>query len=160
MTSAPSAPPGWYPDPDRGGQVRYWNGSEWVAPFSGDGNDIPPPPIPEVTSPGGGRPPVNARWWWPLLVLGVIGLAILGWQAFNAFEKSQATLDGSAIADQIKSTEALKGITLKNVDCPEAPSAAVGTTFHCSVDMDGTTALLAVHVDDADGTISWELSGG
>lgn len=40
----PTAPAGWYPDPEGGTQPRYWDGSQWAAPT--------PPPAPQpVTAP-------------------------------------------------------------------------------------------------------------
>lgn len=47
-TPPPSAPAGWYPDPDGGELRRYWDGSDWgpTEPSSpSTGNATPPEPI-------------------------------------------------------------------------------------------------------------------
>lgn len=47
-------PPGWYPDPEGGSRLRWWEGTDWSdryrpRPTSG-GTPVPPPPV-------GGSPP-------------------------------------------------------------------------------------------------------
>lgn len=37
-------PPGWQPDPSRRAGVRYWDGTRWVEPASGDGTAKSDPP--------------------------------------------------------------------------------------------------------------------
>src|SRR5215210_3621127 len=46
MTTPPT-PAGWYPDPERAGQLRYWDGGAWTEHFS---------PIPEPPAPPGPEP--------------------------------------------------------------------------------------------------------
>ena len=38
-----STPPGWYPDPDRPGGVRWWDGAAWAAPVATDAPNTPAP---------------------------------------------------------------------------------------------------------------------
>ena len=68
MTTPPT-PPGWYPDPEQAGQLRYWNGSTWTehwsplqqpaappAPEPPSAPEPPPPSAPEAPSaPGSHR---------------------------------------------------------------------------------------------------------
>jgi hypothetical protein len=60
-------PPGWYPDPDRPGQQRYWYGDAWapsLAPGAAPGG-VPGPPIgaPPTAPPGPTDRPEDAPGW-------------------------------------------------------------------------------------------------
>src|SRR4051795_7806083 len=48
----PSAPAGWYPDPDRPGEQRWWDGARWSQPS--------PPPQPESSAPVAPSPNAEA----------------------------------------------------------------------------------------------------
>ncbi|WGJ88178.1 DUF2510 domain-containing protein [Gordonia sp. SMJS1] len=44
MTTPPTAPPGWYPDPHGGRASRYWDGKKWRAMVA----PTPPPLSPAI----------------------------------------------------------------------------------------------------------------
>src|SRR5690606_25447855 len=74
MTKAPTAPAGWYPDPDDPNRYRFWTGTRWT--------DDRRPTMPPTGSPGGraarmaptARPPSAARRW-------LAGLSLMTWVA-------------------------------------------------------------------------------
>ncbi|UJP08907.1 DUF2510 domain-containing protein [Microbacterium sp. KUDC0406] len=73
MTSAPA---GWYPDPSRPEQHRWWDGAAWteyVQPVAGPGL-LPPPATPAAAKTRRRRLPV---WAWVLIGIAVVVLGIL-----------------------------------------------------------------------------------
>lgn len=90
MTGQPTAPPGWYPDPDGApGMVRWWNGAGWsdVTTPAGPGVTVlapPAQPAPGPTPPGQaplpapGRPPRRTAWVVGLSVLGLVLVVLIG----------------------------------------------------------------------------------
>jgi hypothetical protein len=65
---------GWYPDPSRPDQLRWWDGSAWTAQVSRNGvPDTQPLPGAAPVRTGGGLP-----WWvWLLIGVGAVALLIL-----------------------------------------------------------------------------------
>ena len=59
--ASPGGPPvGWYPDPDRPGQQRYWYGDRWAPSLApGESPGTVPGVVPGAASPGG--QPVSPR---------------------------------------------------------------------------------------------------
>ncbi|MDP9430752.1 MAG: DUF2510 domain-containing protein [Actinomycetota bacterium] len=90
MSGQPTAPPGWYPDPDGApGMVRWWNGAGWsdVTTPAGPGVTVqapaaqpaPAPEPPAHTPPlGPGRPPRRTAWVVGLSVLGLVLVVLIG----------------------------------------------------------------------------------
>ncbi|MGH3456634.1 RDD family protein [Aeromicrobium sp.] len=71
MTQTPAD---WYPDPDGGGRLRYWDGTAWTAHVA---------PAPVQTMPTGPTTPDGeplAGWWWRVLAF-VIDSFITGFVA-------------------------------------------------------------------------------
>jgi hypothetical protein len=71
LTGPQGIPAGWYPDPERPGAQRYWDGGQWTEYQLGLQQH--PPPV--VWQPLGQRPPKDHTWKW--LVAGVVGLLIV-----------------------------------------------------------------------------------
>lgn len=70
MSSASEQPPGWYPDPSDGEQVRWWDGTAWTDQAQPAG--APLPQRPETRS--GGRLVLKVA----LISIGIfVGLGVL-----------------------------------------------------------------------------------
>jgi hypothetical protein len=90
VSGRPTAPPGWYPDPDGApGMARWWNGAGWsdVTTPAGPGVTVQAPaaqpaPAPEppghTAPPGPGRPPRRTAWVVGLAVLGLVLVVLIG----------------------------------------------------------------------------------
>lgn len=50
MSSTPNTPAGWYPNPERAGQLRYWDGEAWTDHVH-DEQPVAPPPQPAPPQP-------------------------------------------------------------------------------------------------------------
>ncbi|HEX2073796.1 MAG TPA: DUF2510 domain-containing protein [Geodermatophilus sp.] len=77
----PSAPPGWYPDPDGApGTVRWWNGVSWsdVTTPAGPGVIVHSPPAPPPTPTPAPQPPPPPQAPWTRRTAWVVGLTALG----------------------------------------------------------------------------------
>lgn len=63
--TAPQTPAGWYPAPQANGELRYWNGVQWLEPAVAS----TPPAVPTDTS----VPKKKLKWWaWVLIALGAL----------------------------------------------------------------------------------------
>ena len=61
-----TTPAGWYPDPERPGQQRYWDGKVWTTNKPATSMDHKPPPRPDKTR----------RWWILMAVGGVMAVPV------------------------------------------------------------------------------------
>ena len=81
----PQAPAGWYADPDRPGQGRYWDGRAWTELRHTPGQPYPAPP-PLKAPPGTDG---NTVWIWLIIflpLLPVLLLFLVPWDSMFAFD--------------------------------------------------------------------------
>lgn len=81
----PSAPPGWYPDPENAAHGRYWNGAAWTDVRHVPGQ--PYPVAPPLKAPEGTD--WNTPWIWLVIVLpvvSVIPMLFVPWGSMFAFD--------------------------------------------------------------------------
>jgi hypothetical protein len=81
----PSAPAGWYADPQNPAHGRYWDGSAWTELRHAPGQ--PFPAAPPLTAPPG--TPWNTIWIWLIIALPVVPILLLlfvPWGSMFAFD--------------------------------------------------------------------------
>lgn len=92
MTDTTPIPAGWYPDPEGGATVRWWDGARWTdqhAPLQQRPEDL--------TAPAGTQ--TNTVWIWLIVflpVLSYLSLFSIDWNAY--FQASLASPTGSVAA--------------------------------------------------------------
>jgi hypothetical protein len=104
-------PPGWYPDPQGGGQ-RYWDGYQWTEHTSGVQQMPPQPPHqasgppPVVGQPAGPPPKKSNTWKWvagAIAAVVVIAIAASGSDNSTDTSNSGGGSDSAAKKDDAKS---------------------------------------------------------
>lgn len=97
-------PAGWYPDPERPGQQRYFNGSEWTEHRQAAAPPAGPPAMPPSTARGPASPQFSGspkkQWWkrpW-VIILGaiIVIVAIASGSSDNSSKSGSSTNDPSA----------------------------------------------------------------
>lgn len=108
----PSAPAGWYPDPQHNGQRRYWDGASW--------SEDPAPIAPGDVAPGAKRRRSGA--WWPIAAVGaaLLLIAVAAVATVAILQRSDAS-NASANADQSKTPAG-------PAESPSTPPAGTSTT--------------------------------
>jgi TM2 domain-containing membrane protein YozV len=96
----PLPSPGWYPDPERAGGMRYWNGEAWTEHRQAPAGPAPAPgpaagPGP-WSAPGGPVGAADDQWW----------IAVTG-QEMGPYTSGQ--LASMAVAKQVTATTQVRG---------------------------------------------------
>lgn len=110
--SAPSAPAGWYQDPQNPSVQRYWDGQQWVAAVA----DVVSAPEQPGVAPTAKPKPVWLRWWF-ITGVAVVGLLVIGGVAAALSPKTKPA--AAPAAASVPSSTPAPAPTLS--DLPDTP---------------------------------------
>lgn len=99
-----SVPPGWYPAPHAGGELRYWDGTQWGQP--------PVPTqlaIPQVQQAVAARRMVSRGWMWGAIAACIAAAVLFFFAVLTSIAYSGAQSRISALDDQGGSSSSREG---------------------------------------------------
>lgn len=137
MTDQTQTPAGWYPDPEKPGQQRYWDGATWAAPGA-----IPPPPQVSASDARAQakaakayakakRPFYRKKRWWLVAVIVVVIIVIAVASNSSKSNNTASNVGGSAPAAAYKvgDTATTSGfqVTVYGFKDPQPPADSFST---------------------------------
>ena len=168
MTTPTMTPPGWYPDPSRRHDVRYWDGNQWSSQIADGGLEGTDSDLSSAASPGGdaspgpaGMPtaglpepaPASRRRWVIPLVAVIAVLAVVA--GLGIWRLASSGPSAAEIYKQMKASVA----AAKSVHITGAfTESGRKLTIDAAGDRAGTNAK--VIVNDGTGTLEILTAGG